>query len=301
LFVEYPLVESFTAGVFLILAWRFQINAFSIGMMIFMSVLIAVCITDFKAKIIPHEITYPAILAGIIFSAQVRSDVLGALAGVGVSYILFDFLAFYGLQIYLWLNKPTKAASQQLLSLSERLASQKAAPLFWFSSVASQSPKSTSQSIKHFTSGLFCKGIPLEELEVIGGGDAVLAALISAWLGWRKLIVALFVSFLVGALLGASYLLVELWQQRQMRAVMLPVAASIFAAGLFSIVILALVAYSIHQPAISMPYLAVLPWSILAGLLLGTIIAGSKLSKPFPFGPALAAGAAVALFTSNEV
>ena len=116
LFLEYPFVEIFTACAFLVLAWHFHMTPYAVGMMIFVSILIAVCITDFKAKIIPHEITYPAIILGIIFSAQVRSDLLGALAGIGVSYIVFDFLAFYGLQVYLWLNKPTTAPSQQLLS-----------------------------------------------------------------------------------------------------------------------------------------------------------------------------------------
>lgn len=93
LFFEYPLVEIITASAFFILAWHFSITPYSIGMMIFVAVLLTVCITDFKAKIIPHEITYPSILVGIIFSAQIRSDMLGALAGIGVSYIIFDFLA----------------------------------------------------------------------------------------------------------------------------------------------------------------------------------------------------------------
>jgi leader peptidase (prepilin peptidase) / N-methyltransferase len=298
LFFEYPLVEILTASTFLILAWRFHISPYAIGMMIFIAVLIAVCITDFKAKIIPHEITYPAIILGIIFSAQVRSDALGALAGIGVSYIIFDFLAFYGLQVYLWLNKPTAAPSQQLLSRSEKSASGKTSPRsFWFSNAASQIPATTAKSIPHFTSGLFCKGMPLEELEVIGGGDAVLAALISAWLGWRKLTLALLVSFLVGAVLGAVYLLAELWKQKLMQTLMVPVTICVLIAGFSSMAILTLLAYALQQPAISMQYLSVLPCGMLVGLLLGILIAGSKLSKPFPFGPALAAGAMVAIFT----
>ena len=127
LFLEYPLVEIITTGAFLALAWRFHISSYSVGMMIFVAVLITVCITDFKAKIIPHDITYPAIILGIMFSAQIRCDALGALAGIGISYIAFDFLAFYGLQIYIWLNKPTSAPSQQWLSTGEKSASQKTA------------------------------------------------------------------------------------------------------------------------------------------------------------------------------
>lgn len=295
---EYPFVEILTAGAFLILAWRFHLTPYAVGMMIFVSVLIAVCITDFKAKIIPHEITYPAIILGIIFSAQVRVDLLGALAGIGVSYILFDFLAFYGLQVYLWLNKPTTASSQQFLSGSEKSASPKTStPSLWFSNTPIQKPMSSSKSSKHFGSGFFCKGVPLEELEVIGGGDAVLAALISAWLGWRKLIMALLVSLLVGAILGALYLLAELWKQRLMQILVVPVTVCTLIAGFLAMTSLFLLAHSLQQPLFSMPYMSVLPWAILAGILLGIIIGGSKLSKPFPFGPALAAGAIVAVFS----
>ena len=49
-------------------------------------------------------------------------------------------------------------------------------------------------------------------------------------------------------------------------------------------------------PMSSIPYLVVLPCSMLAGALLGVLIAGSRLSRPFPFGPALAVGAMVAIF-----
>ncbi len=132
---------------------------------------------------------------------------------------------------------------------------------------------------------------------MIGGGDAVLAALISAWLGWQKLILTVLVSFIAGAILGAVYLLAELWKLRLLSILIMPVAISMLASGLLSGLILTLLAYLWHQPAITMPYLYVLPLAMLAGSFLGVIIAGSKLSKPFPFGPALAAGALVAIFT----
>jgi len=35
-------------------------------------------------------------------------------------------------------------------------------------------------------------------------------------------------------------------------------------------------------------------------MLLGVMASGSKVSKPFPFGPALAAGAALAIFTNPK-
>src|SRR5579872_4325537 len=74
LFFEYPFIEIFTAAAFLALISYFHLTAYAIGMMVFVSILITVCITDFRAKIIPHEITYPTIILGLIFSTQVRSD-----------------------------------------------------------------------------------------------------------------------------------------------------------------------------------------------------------------------------------
>ncbi len=42
--------------------------------------------------------------------------------------------------------------------------------------------------------------------EGMGGGDIKLAAMLGAWLGWQSLIVALFISFLIGAILGLIFL-----------------------------------------------------------------------------------------------
>ena len=78
------------------------------GMIFFACTLIAITVTDFKEKLIPHEITYPSMLIGIAFSALVRQDLLGAMAGIGASYILFDFLAFYGLKVYLHMHGGNK-------------------------------------------------------------------------------------------------------------------------------------------------------------------------------------------------
>src|SRR5271167_927548 len=78
----------------------------------------------FVTKVIPHEITYPSIIAGIIFSTVIRQDTLGTLAGIGISYILFDFLAFYGLQFYLLKHTPeltigkNRAAALEIAPLS---------------------------------------------------------------------------------------------------------------------------------------------------------------------------------------
>ena len=305
---QVPFTEVLTCFIFLFIAGHFGLGLYAYGMMIFTAVLIAICITDFKAKIIPHEITYPAIIAGIIFSIIIKANILGVLAGIGISYMLFDFLAFYGLKFYLWWNKPTLEAPQQFTSMeiqpvfvsgkksvqSEVTGGARKASV-WLSKEA-QLSRSLTEKRGGTTARLYCKGIPVDELEILGGGDAVLSALIASWLGWQKLIVAVAAGFLVGTVMGAIYVLFELWKGRLLRTAIVPVVSCVL--GLSSLMLFMLwgLSMSVKQPLLNMPFLYALPWAVLAGCLLGVIIAGSKISKPFPFGPALAIGAIIAVF-----
>ena len=191
----YPLVEIITAILFITILRYFGWSINGFAMLFFVSVLITVCITDFKEKIIPHEITYPAIILGIIFSAIFRRDFIGTLAGIGISYIFFDFLAFYGLKIYLFYNKPQlvhqsqtgSSAAQLIDTASTRKTSQPTKTL-----ARSLSLPPTVEFIKRKRKWLSHKtfvlpgGQPLEDFEVMGGGDAVLAALISAGLVYQN-------------------------------------------------------------------------------------------------------------------
>ena len=118
------MAEIVTAIIFVVLTYKFGLKLPTFAILFFITVLISICITDFKAKIIPHELTYPAILIGIAFSALYRKDILGALAGIGISYIFFDFLAFYGLKIYLRINQPTVKSSERFISIDKPAGAQ---------------------------------------------------------------------------------------------------------------------------------------------------------------------------------
>jgi prepilin signal peptidase PulO-like enzyme (type II secretory pathway) len=295
---QYLLSEVLMAIAFIVLAWRFGLNLYSFGMMLFVAVLVAICITDFKAKIIPHEITYPAIIVGVIFSALIKADVLGALAGIGVSYIFFDFLAFYGLKLYLYFNPPTLDWGKTFLSGGDTQIVQSKKVnrgLAWVSKelqpVIKKVSKKGYRNLKFYS-----RGIPLEELEIIGGGDAVLSALISAWLGWQKLVTAIIVGFLAGTVMGAIYVLIELRKERLLQNAIVPVLSSMIGLLIFAACMLLMLATSLKESVFLMPYQYILPAAAFIGSLLGVIIAGSKISKPFPFGPALAIGAIIAIF-----
>lgn len=241
---QYPAVELVTACFAVVLYYRFGLSAEFIGMCVLSSCLIAVTVTDLREKLIPHDITYPTIVLGLIYSAYVRSDLLGALAGVGASYLIFDFLAHYGLVIY-----------------------QKLKP-----------------------------EVVDEDIDVMGGGDAVLSAVIASWLGWQRLVLALAVGFLIGTIIGMFLLFREVVQ-----AGLLPQAAKKSLIGaICGAILMVVTALGINLAA--GPVNINISWAIFSGLgaicgaLLGFVLVGTQVSKPFPFGPALALGALVAIF-----
>ncbi|MBI4532918.1 MAG: hypothetical protein HY711_03140, partial [Candidatus Melainabacteria bacterium] len=126
--------------------------------------------------------------------------------------------------------------------------------------------------------------------------DAVLSAVISAWLGWQRLVVALIVGFIAGTIMGMIFLLDEMRKADLLRQCYKPLVIGLTAGFL----IMAVPLYALG----SIVGVMVQPSSwITAGLLgsvggglLGVVSVGTRVSKPFPFGPALCLGAVVAIF-----
>lgn len=267
---QYPFVEVFTSIAFVVVLRVFGWSIEGLAMLIFSSTLIALCITDFREKLLPHEITYPSMLLGIFYSAAHRQDLLGTMAGIGASYIIFDFLAFYGLKFYIWLHSRDGDEEEE------------------------EKEEDDAQ-----IDGVFdIKEEPLEDFEVMGGGDAVLAAVISAWLGWERLTVGLIFGFLFGAVMGCVYLIIEMKKQRILHECVKPaLLGASLSGGLLFATGLGWCIYSGNKPMDFMSQLLALAGGAgVIGSIIGIITTGSKVSKPFPFGPALAAGAAVAMF-----
>ncbi|CAN5289167.1 hypothetical protein BH10CYA1_BH10CYA1_28110 [soil metagenome] len=233
----------------------------TLSMLYFVTVLSCVCISDFKRRLIPHAITYPSIIVGILYSTLYRHDGIGALAGVGISYIVFDFSAFYGQILY------TKFA----VPISDR----------------EEETKSNGNS---------------DEQEVIGGGDAVLAALIASFLGWERLIYALIVSTIVGGIMAAVYRLRDLQRSQKIEQCCKPSVIG-FAVAFAAV----LLCYAIFVGLFSAgKMLELLPaWLMLAGAVgvigsLAGIVLGtsseSKSSKSIPLAFALSCGGVIAMF-----
>lgn len=304
---HYPFVEAFTAVCFIFLIRSFGAGWYGLGMLVFASTLIAICITDFKEKLIPHEITYPAILIGIIFSVNVRHDFWSTLAGIGISYIFIDFMAFYGLKVYLWFHQPSaQMADERPVSLDpigQRLIVKRPAIRQKFSRLFSFEPRifppksaGAKTSETHSSTSTGIEHVPVEDLEVIGGGDAVLSALIAAWLGLNRLILALIVSFLIGTIMGAAYLVYDMYKAKELSSLVRPIFIGIGSIVAVMMLFLTALASVTRQSFFQTPWYILLPAAIVCGSLFGIIWVGGRFSKPFPFGPALAFGAAVAMF-----
>ena len=116
---QYPVVELATAIFFIAIVHRFGFQLEGWGMLFFASTLIAICVTDFREMLIPHEITYPAMVIGLIYNGaasgmidqgiltapHLKHEVVECMVGVGLSYMLFDFIAFYGIKFYDWMHR----------------------------------------------------------------------------------------------------------------------------------------------------------------------------------------------------
>lgn len=268
---QYPAVELATALSFLILLLVFGPTLYAAGMAVLVCTLIAVTVTDIREKLIPHDITYPSMLVGIGFSSFVRGDLGGAMMGIGASYILFDFLAHYGLKLYIHFHTPHGEDQEAENEIDESVDN--ALGLTDTERAAGE-----------------------EEIEVMGGGDAVLSAVIAAYLGWQRLLAALFVGFIVGTAFGIILLIVEMKRANLIREAVRPMGIGAvigFAAlGITSLV----TGTALGLPASMLPWLQFGCLGAAAGGLLGLISVGTRVSKPFPFGPALAAGGFAAIF-----
>jgi prepilin signal peptidase PulO-like enzyme (type II secretory pathway) len=244
----------------------------TLGVTIFACTLITVTVTDFREKLIPHEITYPAMVGGIVFSAW-RGDLLGAMAGIGASYMLFDFLAFYGLQLYHRVHGKDEPADAEL-------------------DLEAEDALDESSKVRGKAED--------EPLEVMGGGDAVLSAVMSAYLGWQLLLVALFLGFIAGTVMGMALLFQEMRKAGLIQACVKRVAVfAVAGGGLFGLIAIALITHLNPGHSVAPASLSAAPLAglgALTGGMIGVVTVGTKVSKPFPFGPALALGGLIAMF-----
>jgi len=85
----YPVVELFTAIIFLVLYLKFSLTLLLIKYLLFASLLIALSGIDFYHYILPDVLAYPLIAIGLIFAFFNHNTLLLLLDAFGVSLFLF--------------------------------------------------------------------------------------------------------------------------------------------------------------------------------------------------------------------
>jgi leader peptidase (prepilin peptidase)/N-methyltransferase len=161
---RYPVVETVTGILFLIVFWVFRFSAFTIGYWAFCSWLLALSLIDWDTMTLPGPLTKSGLVLGLIFQMGIGFLTEGSWSGV-VKQLIFGI---GGAVLGLWL----------------------------FDSIS--------------ILGSLVYGKP-----VMGAGDAKLAAMMGAWLGWKYLLVAAFLACFVGALVGGGAILLSRHQMGQ--------------------------------------------------------------------------------------
>ncbi|HMP51612.1 MAG TPA: prepilin peptidase, partial [Candidatus Melainabacteria bacterium] len=249
---QYPVVEAFTGLMFYLIFNCFGLTLHGLAMAFFACVLIAVCITDFREKLIPHEITYPAMLIGIAYRSFFMLDradpaaqhhfgnlfaekapgitfsllytqqtleyigfhqdvFMNTLAGIGISYIVFDYIDFYGLMMLKFLRGDEDEEKEEEKTGIEGSPDEKTDEDAYLNMVFEIEEKSERTD-----------DYDDEENIVMGGGDAVLSAVIASWLGLSGMVIAVTLAFLVGSLMGAVYLFVDMQRRKVLHTVAKP-------------------------------------------------------------------------------
>lgn len=93
---RYPVVELLTGSLFLLTVWRFGLGVRPVFLLIFICGLIVVTWIDLDHEIIPHVVTLPGIILGLVGSLITRDptpwDALaGTLVGAGLVYLVAVF------------------------------------------------------------------------------------------------------------------------------------------------------------------------------------------------------------------
>ncbi|MGK7900943.1 MAG: A24 family peptidase [Hormoscilla sp.] len=154
---RYPLIETTTAMLFLLIYWRFGLSGQTLGYWAFFCWLLALSAIDTDTMTLPNPLTQSGLVAGLLFQAATGAgDVRPLMNGI------------FGAVLGLWLF--------ETLILLGSIAFGQAA---------------------------------------MGGGDAKLAAMMGAWLGWKYLLLAGFLACAIGAFAGGVAIALGWLKRRQ--------------------------------------------------------------------------------------
>ncbi len=231
--VQYPIVESANAILYLIMFLNFGVSLKTLILWAVTSIFILICITDFKEQVIIDLHTYILIGLGLLYnilklgSISILDSILGILAG----YLIFEILARIGT-----ITVKTRA---------------------------------------------------------FGEGDTLIAMGLGALLGWKMLILTIFISMLIQAIFTIPVLFIKYFKNK-----------NYLSAFALILIVLCIISTKFANPNFDyyIIYLAILCTVLLFCLLI--ILKNIKSQESFcylPFGPALVTGALFIIFFAKKI
>ncbi|MFQ5882805.1 MAG: prepilin peptidase [Candidatus Methylomirabilales bacterium] len=186
---QYPVVELLTGLLFALTVLRFGVTWHTVLLLAFVTALVIVTFIDLEHQIVPDVITLPGIAIALVWSV--------------LTYFK-SVLAFFSSLLY---NLPAYFH----LVFTDPSITIKRALIFFLSAAGSQSGFLLPQPFQAFL-GIIVGGGLLYLVAVasrggMGGGDIKLTAMIGALLGWRLVLLTIFLGTLFGSLIALPLLI----------------------------------------------------------------------------------------------
>ena len=162
--IRYPVVETFTGLLFLLVFWKFGITFSTLGYWAFFSWLLVLSMIDLDTMTLPNPLTKSGLLLGLSFQFITILETNFQVNNL-VNHLMISII---GAVVGLWLFDLTSILGSIAFGQT-----------------------------------------------VMGGGDAKLAAMMGAWLGWKYLLLASFLGFAIGAFVGGGAIALGWLERRQ--------------------------------------------------------------------------------------
>lgn len=162
--IRYPLVETVTGVLFLLVFWKYGFTVPTLGYWAFLSWLLTLSLIDLDTMTLPNSLTQSGLVAGLVFQGTVGFVRASQLAGVSQQLMT----SIVGAVLGLWLFDCIAIGGSMLFGQA-----------------------------------------------AMGGGDAKLASMMGAWLGWKYLLLSGFIACAAGAFVGGGAIALGWISRRQ--------------------------------------------------------------------------------------